>query len=548
MRNGIRTEEGFALITAVVITTLLLALGGTALIMSQMGYLSLSSEKKYQLASWAAEYAVQNGALSVVNTGTCPGTTSCTGLTSGATCSYFSIADSTNTFCFINGRGQFGAANVAKTMVIPRASSIWGGMVTKGGTITLSGSSAIAGCDDDESTYASKCGVMPALIGPSSGLTISSSSTTLTSCQNEGTLQGLSGNPPQYNIDLPDDLTPSYFNVSDTNGDGTAWDEFLASLETVTGAEFYPSLPGTPAPTDPIPAGCQYSTGSACCQTASSTQINCYGTSGCTGAVVKTIDLNSCQNPSGSGIPYIQVSGAGTTLRVGHSNVTLQVASATPVTVTANIAGLNLATGGAVTIGSNLSSGSSDAASAIYAGGSITVTSNVGHSGSTTNLVSAGTVTIDLGSHTTVTDANVFGNNLSVELDSSTAGISGGVYYAQTGSVIDANGGPSFGTTTNPVMLLAGSTSLSVPGNLTINGLVYTSATTVSLTGAVELQGSLVNTSTSANVSNTGNGTIQFNKSVLDSLYGNYSSVMNQPKCGGGNKNSYAANTKMTVF
>ncbi|MCX8125446.1 MAG: prepilin-type N-terminal cleavage/methylation domain-containing protein [Spirochaetes bacterium] len=59
------------------------------------------------------------------------------------------------------------------------------------------------------------------------------------------------------------------------------------------------------------------------------------------------------------------------------------------------------------------------------------------------------------------------------------------------------------------------------PRNFTFNGFIYTYATTISITGAVELQGMIVNASSNATINNTGNGTIQFQKRVLDNLFNN---------------------------
>lgn len=64
----------------------------------------------------------------------------------------------------------------------------------------------------------------------------------------------------------------------------------------------------------------------------------------------------------------------------------------------------------------------------------------------------------------------------------------------------------------------------------------------------------LVNASSNATINNTGNGTIQFQKRVLDNLFNNLRTAFggtplsNQPQCGAGNKKGYLSNTKVTIY
>lgn len=506
------TNRGFALVSALIIMTLLAALGSAAYIMTNMGFAAVSAEKKYQLASWAADYAIGAGASYVIDNAICPPSTTitpCASLASGATCEYFAVPDVTGTFCTIYARGKVGTAKVIKTAVVPRMGSDWGGMVTRGGRITLSGSSAIAGCDDEEASYANKCGMMPALIAPPVGtdLTLSSSSTVSEMCKTEGKMKGLFGNPPHYSVSLPNDLTSRYFNVSDENENGTAWDEFLSLIENKYGVDIIP-LP----PLNSITGNCKSEPDQFCCKTRNSTTIDCYNRSDCTGNVVKTIDLTQCRSgsdPDPQKNPiFVKIDAL---LRIEHD-------------LSGGLANPDIRNASDV--------------------GTVIITASL----TNTKIVSGGTVTISLDSGKTMEDSHIFANNLKFDLKASGDRVRGGTFYAEKSTTIDAIGGPRLGTVNNPILLLTGDTSMSVPGNLTINGLIYTSATNLSITGAVEIQGSLIINSTSANISNTGNGIIQFNKQVLDNLYFKVSDLMNKPKCGGGNKKDWIANTKMTLY
>lgn len=562
MHNSLFTNKGFALVSALIVMTLLAALGSAAFMMTNMGFAAVSAERRYQLANWAADYAIGAGASFVIDNAICPPSTTitpCASLASGATCDYFSIPDVTGTFCTIYSKGKLGTAQVIKTAVVPRMGSDWGGIITRGGTITLSGSAAIAGCDDDEASYANKCGMMPALIAPPVGtnLSLTSTSDVATKCDTEGPMKGLFGNPPHYIMsDIPDDLVPKYFGVTDANNNGSAWDEFLGLLEGKYSIDITPldaSSPGTPAPANSIPGTCKSEPDQFCCKTTSNTQITCYNKSDCTGTVVKTIDLALCRNgtaPNPSDNPiFVKIDAP---IRIEHNisqgittNPDLRNASSTSsVTISAALTAspsgdaTKISTGGSVTANSNVTG------SSITAGSNITVNANVTNS----NLISGATAAINLDAHELMQNTNVFSTNLNFDLKSSGDRVAGGTFYALNSTTIRSTGGPNLGTVANPILLLAGNTNMSVPGNLTINGLIYTTATNVSITGAVELQGALINNSTTANISNTGNGTIQFNKQVLDNLYTRVSDLMNKPKCGGGNKKDWIANTKMTLY
>ena len=561
-------DKGFALVSALIIMTLLAALGSAAYMMTNLGYSAVTAERRYQLANYAADYAIGAGASYVIDKAMCPPSTTitpCASLTSGATCDYFSIPDVTGTFCIIYAKGKVGTAQVIKTAMVPKMGSDWGGIVTRGGSITLSGSSAVAGCDDDEASYSNKCGMMPALIAPPVGtnLTLSSSSTVSEMCNTEGKMKGLFGNPPHYQPEIPDDLVPKYFGVTDANGSGSAWDEFLGLLEAKysvilkdgSNNQIPPSIPAIPSVVATGDSNCNFS-GTGSCTTTSASNIKCAGGL----PSEKNINLNSCAQ--------VYLDSAGVTLSHDIGNKTILSTSA--VTIGASSNNLSVISNGSVTISGSITnaiiSADSLTVNANISNSTVRANGNINFSTSINNLsmqnskfVSGGTIFLGCAStgfgcsstnqrfDGTLTNTNLFSDNLSMNFTSSSS-VSGGTFYARTSTGINSNGALNVGTVANPILLLAGSTSLSVPGNLTINGLIYTTATNVSITGAVELQGAIINNSTTANIRSTGNGIIQFNKQVLDSLYNRISDLMNKPKCGGGNKKDWIANTKMTLY
>ncbi len=553
-RSGyIRNERGIALVASMIIMLLLLVLGAAAMQMSQHGFNAIPAEKRYQLANWKAESAVQEAVGIVVNNALCP-----TGFNNGTISgsSYFRIPDSGNTYCFIHGTGVQGSAKVVKTLVVLRAGTEWGGMVTRGGNINLAGSSAIAGCDLDEQNYANKCGMLPAVIFQAGQLQYQQAdvSSPISQCQNEGTLKGFEGNPPLMPTQLPNDLVPLYFGVTDTNGNGSAWDDLLIAVEnkysnTISGqtfnVEFYPNLPSTPTVSQTATPTCNY-TGSNTCTTTSPTNIRC-GTGVSLPACSNNTNPNCNLDITPCNSIYI---GTALTISQNINNFGKQILTANPVTISATVSNLNLTTNNTVTISANLSSSKiaankvmiSTAVSNSYieAGSSANDSVTINGTLTNTNIMSAGRANINRA----MTNSNIFADILNFDVNGTT---NGGFFYAKTRTIIDANGSPTLGTVANPIVLLAGSGNISMPGNLTINGLIFADSTNISITGAVELQGTLINTKT-ATISNTGNGTIQFNKQVLDNLFSNNGGLTKQPRCGGGNKSDYIANTKTTVY
>ncbi len=546
----IKNDKGVALVAALVIMLLLLVLGAAAMQMSQLGYFAISSEKKYQLANWTAEEALKSGVGIVVNTANCPG------LTNISNGSFFGIPDSSNTFCFIHGTGIRDSAKVVKTVVLPRAGTEWAGMIARGGQINLAGSSAIAGCDLDESSYANRCGMLPAVIYQTGQLTYTPAdvSAPISQCQNEGTLKGFEGNPPLQPTQLPNDLIPLYFGVTDTNGNGSAWDELLTAAEnkysnTISGqtfnVEFYPNLPSTPSVSQTAASSCNY-TGTNTCSTTSATNIRC-GTGSSLPACNNAVNANCNININACNSIFIRPI---LTITQDINNFNKQIITDSLVNISASVSNLNLITDDTIIVSGNLTNSKLAANrvtisspvtnSFIEAGSTANDSVNVNASLTNTNVISAGRANITRD----MTNSNIFANILNFDVNGTT---NGGFFYAATNTIIDANGSPTLGTVAHPIVLLAGSGTISMPGNLTINGLIYANSTNISITGAVALQGTLIN-AVSATISNIGNGTIQFNKQVLDNLSNNLTGLTKQPKCGAGNKSGYLDTSKTTVY
>lgn len=510
-------QKGIALPVVLIVMLLLLALGAAAMMMSNLGYSSLASDIRYQYAEKAADAGLNDAVSRVIPTALCPASSGSpmTGSVGNASYSFFSINDANYTNCFVYSIGAFGNARVVKVTVVPRAGTDWAALRTLGGTINLSGSSAIAGCDDDESAYANRCGVLSAIIY-SENLSYKQSdvSNPLINCTGEGPLKGFEGNPPLQSVPTPtqDELLSRYFNAISLS-------DLMQKIEDQKQIDFYPNLPTIASIQQTGISACNYTGGSAC-QTTSSTNIRCGSGSG-----QQDINLNTCNTVYVNGTLTIAHQISGKEIRVANSvnlNATL---SSSKIISSGNI---NFSTSGTVNINNSI----------LVSGATI-------NAGTTGNQRYSGIIE----------NSDLFANTLNFNL-STQSEIRGGIFYAKNGGVnIDTQGALNFGTITNPVLLLSeGTSAISMPGNFTFNGFIYTNATTINITGAVELQGMIVNASNNLTLNNTGNGTIQFQKRVLDNLFNNLKTafggtpLLRQPECGAGNKGNYLKNTKVTVY
>lgn len=285
MKKIMNNEDGFALVAALVIMLMLMSIAGAAMTLSQLGSISVGSEKKYLLASAAAEYAL-NDALIKVGKGTVScGTVQTSTRLATATYRYITIADVAGSSCFIQASGQFGGAIVVRTAVV--SVPLWGGVgavtLRGGGSVELSGSSSIENCD---SASAGACAGAPAIMtGGTFAGNADNSANHHTSCGNNNKGVTAANSSPLRKGAVPD-LVPRLFQAVD-------WSDFLARLSAnyniVLDANGVPS--GFKAGT---PSLCQY-TGPNNCRTTGAAALCCDSGAG-GGCSVAEVDISECAN------------------------------------------------------------------------------------------------------------------------------------------------------------------------------------------------------------------------------------------------------------
>lgn len=556
-----KNDKGFALVAALVVMTLLLALAGAAMTSSSIGFMSISSDRKYQLATWAAEYAINEAIKYAVDRAACPPSTESGTIGTGINTvnwSYFAVPAAQ--YCFVHSRGFLGSTSVIKTMVVPKTAK-FGGMITRGGTINITGgAAAVAGCDTADTA---SCGIMPGVI-TSANLSGNFGQTPAETCASNP-IGGLVGSPPIVQDASIGDLFARYFNVANWDGLKTA----ISSKYKIPAPNPSPASPSVPSPSSPIPVTCTSEglndPSNSCCQTTSNTVISCYNNTGCTGTVVKTINLTQCRNgtdPDPLKNPiFVKIDSplnirhnisqgiiTNPDLRNASSVSTMTISAALTASPSGDIT--KISTGGNVTVISSITNTN------ISSSGSVNINASATHS----QIVSAQDVTIA----NNMTNSNVFANNIIFNIGNNTiaggCGASspnpcpdpskaGGTFYANNNISIQGNGNKTFGTDADPLIMLAGNQiSVTGAGNSTIRGLLATNGMGLNITGSYEIKGTIINNSASSQLSNSGNADIKFNMGILKEVWRQFGSLMQEPTCGGGNIYSTIKNTKMIAY
>ena len=450
-------NKGIALVVALVMTLLVMIIGTTAVKMSETGYLTYGSERKYQMAGWAAEYGL-NYALNGMKTSSisCGNTVSGT-TSSGGSYNIFTLAG--GDFCFVRSVGEYpaGGAKVIKCAVIPKKPTTnWGALVVNSGNVDMGGSGSISFCDNSCPNGG------PAIVYIGSTTVSGTAAQTKLPSECKSNEKGPVGYPAvTQNTSLPNDLTSTYFESSN-------WNDLESDFRTKYGVDSSSivSMPGT----------CKYS-GTNVCDTTSATNIRC----GSGGSAVN-IDLSTC--------PKVYIEQANLTVDESLNGKT------------------------------------------IYSGAKVTV------SGSTTNT-------------------NVFSNTLEIDLQG--GNISGGTFFSNSASSTSSpptnkvyvKSNATLGSEANPVLLITkGYTLFDSNGGPDIWGLVYTNSNTIDINGNIVFRGSFIESNT-ANMTFGGNASIQFDKSVLETLKTNLGSTgtgLKSPTCGSLELSGSVTNSKITVY
>lgn len=577
----VKNERGVALVIALIMTLLVSIIGVTAIKMSEVGFITFGSEKKYQVAKEAAEYALNAAVNYVITNAGCPSSNATIGTVLGtnAAYSYFAISsDSGGNYCFINGKGTYGGATVVRVAVVPKYVTDYGALTfRKGGSVYVGGSSNVVSCDSTCKTPGIAYGTSINLCGNSNCNNAPDIATSVV-CPNKGinglpaAVQDTNGNtctsktctgstmsdriPMVFNSDNWTDMQTSLGNIALNQHKIDVANLGISDWDTGTGG-----TQAMPATSDPVDSSCTCN----CAVVLAPTTNNC-----CTGAGADArTNINSCASLKVTGT--IDITGSGT-----YTGKTIYATGS----ITVNNSGAilnntNLIAGGALNIISASAIQSNSALIAEGTGG-ISLTSASGVTNSTvvtTNPTATITLNDSAISNSTlitkgnfnfntdtksVTDSSIFANTMTITKAGSSNSIQGGLLYSA--GIMDFTSTISqlsIGTESKPVMMLAGGNIEMdhMTGQAAIYGLVFTNGafiTDKSNTGQFSIQGAIIaNGDAPSTYGSKGNATINFNKTVLDNLSGpasTFSGFMKAPPCGKGGRGAFLASNKITVY
>ncbi len=587
-------EKGFILATVLAITLLVLILAGAAITMSELGYLAFGSEKKYQVADTAAEFALNSAVASVVATNVCPSANAGTLSTGNVTANYNYSSMTGGTTCFISAKGSFSGANVVKVVVVPVGinSAKYGALTLRnGGTLNLGGSATIVNCD-------SSCATPGLMYGGTVTTELGANAfhdTTICPNNPKGIYGGpeavlnSSGQEPNCedtrnctfsSTTLPD-LIPDMFNVDPSC---RAANTCFAGLETLLTGAYGTSnphnidltnltvtdLPNT-APT--VDSACTCS----CNVTLSTATTTC-----CSGASQKNI--SACANVKVDGTLALSGVPSTTTAIVSTGNVSVTSATvdltgkslyatgSSGISVqnsTLNLTNSVINAGGGVSVQNSSFSGADN--SHIIGGGDVSLqasgaitNSMIASTGSTstvtiggtgnvtgTNIVSKNGMTLD-GSGD-IRNSSLFSNTMT--LQGNTVGqIDGTTLFSQGDMTVTGHitGNKQMGTDANPFLMLAGGNltwSSDATGTVDLYGLMFTNSGFVNGAGGTFALHGAVTSNGTGSPTLQGNPSIIFDKTALTNLSTRLAGKAKPPSCGGGGpKKGYISSTKATIY
>jgi len=577
----VRNEKGIILATVMIMVVLIMIITTAGLKMSELGYQAYGSEKKYQMAGWAAEYALNTGVDYVVSSQSCPATTTGNLTYSGLTVPYTYSSASGGNYCMIHATGSFGGAKVVKFAVVPKLSSSYGALTLRnGGNLTVSGSSAVVNCS-------ATCKTPGVVFGGSLSQNISGAYTT-TSCPNNP--KGIYGEPTAVQDGQGNecatlngtctgttlsDRIPEIFDstdLSDLKNDlSKTYNGFSVDVANLS-VSGMPSITSAPSP--------------SCVCTNTGTFTLSSGTTSCTGVA----DFSACGGQIKFSAANVQINGIPSNIStiVAAGNITNGSVTATTgnfsnksfyalgsSSITFNdrditLNNTNVVAGGGITLsnfdtainstkivsegssGVTISGGNSISNTAIV---STSASGNISLGGSSytnSTVVSKNTLTIS-GSADTITDSYIFTNTLYLEKNS--GGMAGGILYARGNATTQSPwaGNVDLGTDSKPILFFVGGNFLMDhgTGSADIHGLLFVNGTAnMGATGNFDIKGAVVaNASSGTNTfSMTGNPQITFEPTILSALSTSLNGLVKSPTCSGSGQGLYLSNNKVTIY
>ncbi len=509
-----KREKGFSLVTVMLLTTVILALGSAAFYVSNYGYNMIDANTKYRVAEQRAEYGIMK-ALNYTYTGT-----SCENLgsqTYGNGITVTTLKAGNN--CLIKAVGTFDNAQVAKIAIAGASSTNYASIVMcKLTNLNIGGSGSIESCNINCPTHALITGNDYKQELNQRGISLN------TSCGNNN--KGLTSNMDPYRHDsnlCKQSLLSTYFNGISNR------DELFRKMTELYGVTFDNGRP----------------TGLT--------------TTGTTLTLTDTVDVTNLRNDQifdlcnlGQNINIGTVTGSGNTLTSSScyniSGVNIQVkpkftwdgekykvsfeSCTTGTTINTIIYCKNIHLGQNTTL--NLGGG--------FTGGGALAANEINFTGdvnpSNLTLVATNNVNMKTNNNVNIQNVNIFAQNYTIDAQKLT--VENSLIFGGGGGQninINLKSNSQLGTSDKPVLIISDNNiNIKRNGDAEINGIIYATdknnSFNITGNGNFNINGMIASEGNNNNIDINGNFTISFNPDILNKVASKFNNLLKGPTCG----------------
>jgi hypothetical protein len=511
-----KREKGFSLVTVMLLTTVILALGSAAFYVSNYGYNMIDANTKYRVAEQRAEYGIMR-ALNYTYTGT-----SCENLgnqTYGNGITVTTLKAGNN--CLIKAVGTFGNAQVAKIAIAGASSTNYAAVVMCNLTnLNMGGSGSIESCNSNCPTHA-------LITGNDYSSRLGNINLNRSCGNNNRGLTSYNMDPYKYDSNLcnSQNLLSAYFNGI-SNRDG-----LFSKMTQLYGVTFN---------NDGKPTGLT--------------------TTGTTLTLTDSIDVRNLQTNQiydlcnlGQNINIGTVTGSGNTLTASScyniSGVNIQVKpkftwdrdrEKYKVTFESCTAGITINTiiyCKNVYLGQNttLNLGGGFTGGGALAANEINFTGDVNPSNLT--LVAMNNAKMQT-NNVNIQNVNIFAQNYTI--DAQNLKVENSLIFGGGGGQninINLNSNSKLGTSDNPVLIISDNNiEIQRNGNAEINGIIYATSNNsnfnITGNGNFNINGMIASEGNNNNINISGNFTISFNPDILSNVASRFNNLLKGPTCG----------------
>ena len=520
-------EKGFSLITVLVLSAVIFALGSAAVFVNYYGNVMINADVKYKIAEKRADYGIMKAFQDILNQNIDCGSSPDYG--NGITVNTVKAGSS----CLIKSTGTYAGATVSKIVVINQSninSKYAAAVMCRLTNLNIGGSGSIESCDSD-------C-ITPALINGYNDPNLNQKIQDIVNATCKKNNKGLAALTNPYlvddkNFNCNQDLLSTYFNgVSDRN-------QLLDKITSLYGVAF----------DNGRPIGLDTTNKKAITITDTTDIINLnildtydvcnFGQNANIGDVNAisndTLQASSNYNVSGLNIP-VKPTFVWDSVN-GYYKVNLINANTGALLSTLKCKAIDLGQNANLNLGNGFSGGGALVANQISFNGSV--------NGSNLTLVARNNVNMQT-NRIEVSNVNVFAQNYNINAQNLT--VENSLIFGGGGGQninINLNSNSKLGTKDNPVLIISDNNiNISRNGNAEINGIIFATKNNNNFNigdgnGDFSLNGMIISNGQNNNFNINGNFKLSFNPDVVTNVSSKFNKLLNPPQCGSVDKNQF---------